>query len=171
MTRLPRTAATAAGGLLLLVTLTACGASTSSTSAATTATPAAASAEPTDKGRYGAPAAATGTLDAVDQKSDGKSLVVKSVDLEGVDGGWIAIHTDLAGKPGPIAGLVHVDKGTHGDVTVPFTTTAKSAAYWPMLHVDDHTVGTYEFPKVTGADLPVMSGSDVVMKRITLTVG
>ena len=45
-----------------------------------------------------------------------------------------------------------------------------TGAYWPMLHVDDHTIGTYEFPKTAGADLPVKSGSDIVMKKITLTV-
>ena len=40
-----------------------------------------------------------------------------------------------------------------------------------MPHVDDHALGSYEFPKVAGADLPVKSGGDIVMKRLTLTVG
>ena len=171
----PRTLLTTTGSLLLLASLTACGGSTSTKDAATPAAPAspsAAASHPDAKGGYGAAApAVTGTIDAVDQKGDGKSLVVKAVDLEGIAGGWIAIHKDLDGKPGPIAGLVQVTKGMHSDVTVPFTGVAATGAYWPMLHVDDHTTGSYEFPKVAGADLPVMSGSDIVMKKITVTVG
>ena len=37
-----------------------------------------------------------------------------------------------------------------------------------MLHLDAGTIGTYEFP---GVDGPVKSGSDIVMKKITVTVG
>ncbi len=39
-----------------------------------------------------------------------------------------------------------------------------------MLHVDDHAIGTYEFPKIAGADLPAMYNGKVVMKKITVTV-
>ena len=164
MTR-PRTLLTTVGSLALLASLTACGGSNSTKDAAAPSTPTA------TMESHGAASAATGTIDAVDQKGDGKSLVVKAVDLEGIDGGWIAIHKDLDGKPGPLAGLVKITKGMHGDVKVPFTGVAATGAYWPMLHVDDHTTGSYEFPKVAGADLPVMSGSDIVMKKITVTVG
>ena len=167
MTR-PRTLLTTVGSLALLASLTACGGSNSTKDAAAPSTP---TATMESHGAAGAASAATGTIDAVDQKGDGKSLVVKAVDLEGIDGGWIAIHKDLDGKPGPLAGLVKITKGMHGDVKVPFTGVAATGAYWPMLHVDDHTTGSYEFPKVAGADLPVMSGSDIVMKKITVTVG
>ena len=157
---------TSAGGLVLLASLTACGSSSDSKTSAP-AGPAASTAATT----AGGPAAATGSIEATDQKGDGKTLMVSAVDLEGVDGGWIAIHKDLDGKPGPIAGLVHVDKGQHTAIAVPFSATATTGAYWPMLHVDDHAIGNYEFPKVAGADLPVKSGSDIVMKKITVTVG
>ena len=36
-----------------------------------------------------------------------------------------------------------------------------------MLHLDAGKIGAYEFP---GPDVPVKSGSEIVMKRITLTV-
>ena len=39
-----------------------------------------------------------------------------------------------------------------------------------MRHVDDHTVGTYEFPDVPDTDFPVKDGDEVVMKKINLTV-
>ena len=159
---------TVTGSLALLASLTACGSSNSTKDAAV---PAATPNSPSPTaGGYGASSTVTGTLTAVDQKGDGKSLIVKSVDLEGIAGGWIAIHKDLNGKPGPLAGLVHLTKGMHSDVKVPFTGVAATGAYWPMLHVDDHAVGTYEFPKVAGADLPAMSNGMVVMKKITVTV-
>ena len=52
----------------------------------------------------GAPAAATatGSVDAASQTSTGKTVVVAAVDLEGVDGGWIAIHQDLNESPAPL---------------------------------------------------------------------
>ncbi len=49
-------------------------------------------------------------------------------------------------------------------------TTTKGSDGEDLLHADDHAIGTYEFPKVAGADLPVKDGEQVVMKKITLTV-
>ena len=46
----------------------------------------------------------------------------------------------------------------------------RSGAFWPMLPVDDHTIGTYEFPEVPGADVPVKTGDEVVMQKIKLMV-
>ncbi len=39
-----------------------------------------------------------------------------------------------------------------------------------MLHVDDHAIGTYEFPKVPEADFPVKNGDEIVMQKITVKV-
>lgn len=115
-------------------------------------------------------AVASGTLTAATQTSDGKSLTVKAVTLTGVDQGWVAVHMDAGGKPGPVVGEVAVKKGANSNVVIHFDKAVTTGDFWPMLHVDDHTVGTYEFPKVAGADLPVKAGSDVVMQKITLTV-
>jgi hypothetical protein len=165
--------ATASGGLVLALTLSACGststpaaASSSSTSSAMSSTMSSAMA------MTGAPAAGavTGSVDAADQTSTGKTVVVAAVDLEGVASGWIAIHQDLNGKPGPIVGVAAVKKGTTKDLTVTLDKTITTGAFWPMLHVDDHVIGTYEFPKVAGADLPVKTGTAIVMKKITVTV-
>jgi hypothetical protein len=116
-------------------------------------------------------AAATGTLTAADQSSDGKSVVVAAVDLKaGSQGGWIALHMDVGGKPGPVKYEVAIPAGASMNVKIPTPGGITTGAYWPMLHVDDHTIGTYEFPQVPGADLPAMAGGKPVMQKITVTV-
>ncbi len=166
--------------------ISACG--TSSTPAAAPTTPAAAPSTSSGSGSgYGsaptsavpssaAPSsaavpAATGTLSAVDQTNNGKSVMVASVDLQaGGKGGWVALHADLNGKPGPVKYEVAVPAGASTNVTIPTPGGIPTGGYWPMLHVDDHTVGTYEFPQVPGADLPAMANGMVVMKKIMVTV-
>ncbi len=172
----PLRVAAASSGLVLALTLSACGststpaAASSSTSSSTSS--AMSSAMSSSMTMTGAPAAATatGSVDAASQTSTGKTVVVAAVDLAGVDGGWIAIHQDLDGKPGPVVGVAAVKKGMTKDLTVTLDKTITTGAFWPMLHVDDHVIGTYEFPKVAGADLPVKTGADIVMKKITVTV-
>jgi len=163
--------------------ISACG--TSSTPAAAPTTPAAAPSTSSGSGSgsgYGsaptsaatsaaAVPAATGTLSAMDQVSNGKSVMVASVDLQaGGKGGWVALHADLNGKPGPVKYEVAVPAGASTNVTIPTPGGIPTGGYWPMLHVDDHTIGTYEFPQVPGADLPAMANGMVVMKKIMVTV-
>ncbi len=108
----------------------------------------------------------TGTLAASDQTSDGKTIKVADVSISGAPG-WIAVHSDLDGKPGPVVGKKSIPMGESKDVVITLDKAVTTAAFWPMLHVDAGTVGTYEFP---GPDVPVMSGSDIVMKKVMLTV-
>jgi hypothetical protein len=160
--------------------LSACGSSTPAAAPAAPATSAPATSAPTtsapaaaSSGAASAAAApaATGTLTAVDQNSDGKSVAVASVDLKGGGkGGWIALHSDLNGKPGPVKYFVAVPDGASSNVTIPTPDGIPTGAYWPMLHIDDKVIGTYEFPQVAGADLPAMANGMIVMKKITVTV-
>jgi len=153
--------------------LSACGSSGSSTppAAAPSSSAAATSAATSGSSSSSAPAAASGTMDAANQSGDGKSVTVASVSLDaGGKGGWIALHTDVSGKPGPVKYFVAVPAGASSKVVIPTPEGIPTGDYWPMLHVDDHAVGTYEFPKVAGADLPAMSNGMVVMKKITVTV-
>jgi len=139
------------------------------TSAATSTSSATSTAS--GSGSSSAAASASGTLDAANQTSDGKSVTVASVTLKaGGKGGWIALHTDVSGKPGPVKYFVAVPSGASNKVVIPTPEGIPTGDYWPMLHVDDHMVGTYEFPKIAGADLPAMSNGMVVMKKITVTV-
>ena len=169
-----RTTTSAAVLAVAAVVLSACGSSTPAAAPSTTApaTSAAATASGSaSASASGATSAPMGTLTAVDQSSDGKSVVVASVDLQaGTQGGWIALHTDVGGKPGPVKYQVAVPAGMSTNVMIPTPGGIPTGAYWPMLHVDDHVIGTYEFPQVSGADLPVMATGMPVMKKITVTV-
>ncbi len=175
-----RSTLTVASLAAAVVGLSACGSSSTPPAAApasakssSSATSSSASKSPSTSATpsTSAPAAASGTLDAANQSSDGKSVVVASVSIDAAGkGGWIALHTDVGGKPGPVKYFVAVPAGASTKVVVPTPEGIPSGDYWPMLHVDDHTVGTYEFPKVADADLPAMSGGKVVMKKITVTV-
>jgi hypothetical protein len=133
---------------------------------ATTSTPAAVTTAAGASGTAAPGAAVTGSLDAADQTGDGTSITVKSVNITG-SAGFIAIHADAGGGPGPVVGHVAIPEGDSSDVVVTLDAKSPTGAYWPMLHVDAGTPGTYEFP---GPDGPVKSGADIVMKKITLTV-
>ncbi len=164
MKTLPKTLSAAALAVGLAA-LTACGAATTSPAAAPSA--AVTAAAPSSA----ASAGPTGKLDAADQTSDGKSVTVSSVSIDaGGKGGWIALHEDKDGKPGPVKYFVMVPAGASSNVVVPTPEGITTGAYWPMLHVDDSVIGTYEFPKTEGADLPIKAGGMIVMKKITVTV-
>src|SRR5262245_31424313 len=93
-----------------------------------------------------APASAmTGSVSAADQTGDGKTLKVASVTIAGASG-FIAVHIDQGGAPGPVVGHVAVKEGTTAGVTVPLDSAQKTGKFWPMLHVDKGVAGTYEFP-------------------------
>ncbi len=165
--------------LLGVVVLGACGSSskpstaTSAPSASTTATAKAATTlkAATTAAAAGttnaAAATVTGSLAAVDQTSDGKTITVKAVNIKGAKG-FIAVHADLSGAPGPVVGHVAIPEGDSSNVVVKLDSTVASGSYWPMLHLDAGTIGTYEFP---GPDGPVKDSAGIVMKQIKVTVG
>ncbi len=140
--------------VLGVVALGACSSSTKPTAATPAPVPAAAAAN------------VSGSLDAADQSSDGKTITVNTVNIKG-GSGFIAIHADLSGKPGPVVGHAAIPEGDSSNVVIKLDSPVATGAYWPMLHLDAGKIGTYEFP---GPDVPVKSGSDIVMKKITLTV-
>jgi hypothetical protein len=152
----PRTSV-AGLAVLALVALGACG---SDSTSSTTAAPA---------GSAAPGATVSGSIDAADQTSDGKTITVTSVNVTG-SSGFIAVHVDTAGAPGPVVGHAAIPEGDSKDVVITLDTpVATGVSLWPMLHTDAGTIGTYEFP---GPDGPV-NGADgaVVMKKITVTVG
>src|SRR6185369_6884554 len=86
---------------------------------------------------------------------------VKSVLSQGP--GFLVIHQDNGGKAGGVAGYAAVSDGLNTDVTVTLDQGDFTPVLWPMLHVDDNTVGTYEFGTVQGADAPVKDTSNNVI--------
>jgi heme/copper-type cytochrome/quinol oxidase subunit 2 len=73
--------------------------------------------------------------------------------------GWLVIHLNVDGKPGPVIGYAAVRDGLNRDVAVPVDAKRATGSLFAMLHTDAGTVGTYEFP---GPDTPVVAGGIMV---------
>ena len=78
-------------------------------------------------------------------------LTVPSITSAG--DGWLVVHADNGGKPGPVLGYAAVSAGENSDVAIEVDAAAATETVHLMLHEDGGVVGTYEFP---GADAPVM---------------
>lgn len=80
--------------------------------------------------------------------------------------GWIVIHADAGGKPGPVIGSAPLTEGVNSNVVVDIDSDAATPILHAMLHVDDGAVGTFEFP---GPDGPVKIDDAIVMARFSAT--
>ncbi|GAB4508798.1 MAG: hypothetical protein OHK0046_02330 [Anaerolineae bacterium] len=88
------------------------------------------------------------------------TVMAKSVLSEGV--GFLVIHADNNGAPGPVLGFAPVSAGLNTGVAVELDTEGLTPVLWPMLHVDTGVEGEYEFGTVEGADGPVRVNDQVV---------
>ncbi len=100
---------------------------------------------------------------AEDQDSDGSSVVVASVTLPSP--GFIAVHGDGGGSPGPVIG--HSDllpAGESTDVVVMLDEAlVESGVVFPMAHIDVDGDGVYEFfPPDETTDGPAMTADGAV---------
>lgn len=98
-------------------------------------------------------------LDVADQFLDGDIVNIPAVTM--AVPGWVVIHSDNDGAPGPVLGQTLVQPGTTTNVTVPLAAEGRTSVLWPMLHVDDGTAGTYEFDGSSGLDNPASAGGVV----------
>ncbi len=97
---------------------------------------------------------------------NGKVTVEKVVS----DGpGWIVIHAQADGKPGPILGFSPVADGENSNVVVEIDATGATPTLYAMLHTDAGQIGAWEFPD--GPDTPVKVGDQVVTPPFNVTVG
>ena len=97
------------------------------------------------------------------QEVKGGKVTVLSVTLD--KPGYVAIHADAAGKPGPVLGHSELlPQGKKADVNVSVDSAKAGSMVWPMLHYDDGD-GAYAFP---GPDVPVQVGGNVVVKLLPL---
>jgi plastocyanin len=81
-----------------------------------------------------------------------------TVESAGVKGpGWVVIHADDGGGPGPIIGHARLDEGENADVVVEVDPTGLTPTLYAMLHVDAGSRGTFE--AVSGTDAPI-TGED-----------
>lgn len=74
--------------------------------------------------------------------------------------GWVVIHADADGSPGPVLGQAPIPSGISADVVVGIDTEGVTDTLWAMLHVDEGVEGEYEFP---GPDAPVTVDDEIVM--------
>lgn len=72
---------------------------------------------------------------ALDQRP-GSSVVISSLIVE--QDGWVVIHKEAGGKPGPVLGETYVTAGEHSQVIVSLReSTMDGNTYYAMLHRDD----------------------------------
>jgi len=81
--------------------------------------------------------------------------------------GWLVIHAQAEGKPGPILGKSPVVSGENLNVTVEIDTAKATETLYAMLHSDAGEVGTFEFPD--GPDVPVVVAEKVVTPAFTVS--
>ncbi len=100
----------------------------------------------------------TPTVEVNDQPiKDGMVTIARVVATEP---GWLVIHADKDGKPGPILGKTQVQAGENLNVVVSIDVAKATPRLHAMLHVDRGTMGVFEFPD--GPDVPVKVGDKVV---------
>ncbi len=107
----------------------------------------------------------TPSVTVSDQAIEDGTVTVDSVVSDGP--GWIVIHTDDDGAPGPVIGHAAVSDGENTNVTVEIDTEEATETLWAMLHEDTGEEGSYEFPD---ADPPVELEGEIVMQSFSTAV-
>ena len=103
----------------------------------------------------------TPSITVSDQLVTAGNVVVDSV-VTNVDG-FVVIHADADGSPGPVLGQTAVTAGEHTNVAVAIDSAGATSVLYAMLHEDTGEAGVYEFGTVEGADLPVRVDDSVVV--------
>ncbi len=98
--------------------------------------------------------------------ADDYMVVVAEVVSDGQ--GWLVIHADQDGSPGPVVGFAMVEDGVNTDVMVEVDPDMVTDIMYAMLHEDTGTMGEYEFPD---ADPPATDEEDnAVTQSFTVTM-
>jgi predicted lipoprotein with Yx(FWY)xxD motif len=111
-----------------------------------------------------APAEETPYVKVADQPIKDDMVTIAEVSSQGP--GWIVIHADKNGAPGPVLGYTAVKDGENMNVAVKLAAEGRTDTLYAMLHTDAGAVGTYEFP---GADIPVTVNGAVVTPAFKTT--
>jgi predicted lipoprotein with Yx(FWY)xxD motif len=100
----------------------------------------------------------TPSVSVADQELSGDSVTIAEVVSDGP--GWLVIHAQAEGKPGPILGYSAVADGSNANVVVAIDASGATETLYAMLHTDVGEAGTFEFPD--GPDGPVAVDGQVV---------
>src|SRR5690606_21727717 len=82
--------------------------------------------------------------------------------------GWLAIHSNNEGRPGPVLGSAPLRPGVNRNIAITLDPMAAGSLVFPMLHYDTGEVGVYEFGTVEGADGPVRVAETTVVGPLEL---
>lgn len=110
--------------------------------------------------------AVTPAVTVSDQEIEDGTVTVDQVISVGP--GWMVIHADADGEPGPVIGYSPVISGTNSNVVVQIDVAKATEMLHAMLHVDEDPVGQYEFP---GPDVPAVANGLVVNVMFQVTGG
>ena len=99
----------------------------------------------------------TPSVTVSDQAVKDDTVTISQVVSEGP--GWIVIHKEQGGGPGPVVGYAAVRNGTNTKVVVTIDSYTATPKLFAMLHTDEGVVGKYEFP---GPDVPVVVDDKMV---------
>ncbi|MEZ4710411.1 MAG: fasciclin domain-containing protein [Caldilineaceae bacterium] len=101
----------------------------------------------------------------VDQEIiDGTIRVVR---VTANEAGFVVVHTDDSGNPGPVIGYAPIPAGVSANVTVPIDADAATDTLHVMLHVDGGQADVYEGPG--DPDGPVLRDDAIVMHPFAVT--
>ncbi len=103
------------------------------------------------------PAGLQPSVEVADQPVTDGTVTISTV--VSAEPGWLVIHAESDGGPGPVVGYAAVNPGTNSAVVVEIDAPAATSTLLAMLHVDRGSVGTYEFP---GDDGPARTGDGIV---------
>ncbi len=98
------------------------------------------------------------SVTVADQEIDEDKVIIAEVISDGP--GWLVVHAQADGKPGPVLGYSAVAGGANTAVAVAIDTSSATETLYAMLHTDAGEIGTWEFPN--GPDVPVTVGEQVV---------
>lgn len=100
----------------------------------------------------------TPSVVVVDQEILNGTVKIDSVVSQGP--GWLVVHAQNDGAPGPILGYSQVTDGENSGVVVEIDAANATDTLYAMLHTDSGELGVFEFPN--GADTPVSVDGQVV---------
>ena len=93
-----------------------------------------------------------------DQSIEAGTVSIDEVISDGA--GWLVIHAQADGKPGPILGYSQVSDGVTKNLMVEIDADKATETLYAMLHTDAGEAGKWEFPD--GPDTPVKVDEKVV---------
>jgi hypothetical protein len=109
-------------------------------------------------------AQATAMVTVKDQEIVNGTVTIEKV--VAAQDGWLVVHAQASGNPGPDLGHAAVKAGDNTNVVVKIDVSKATPVLYAMLHVDLGAKGTYEFP---GADVPVQGAQADVNPTFNIT--